>query len=100
MAHPQWYLDRRQVLRGIGVSLALPLLDCMRPLRAADTAARPRRSVFVYLPNGVNTHAYEMRTAGAGYTLSKPLESLEKHRKVVTPISGLHHPNGLGQHHN
>jgi len=72
----------------------------MRPLAAADTAARPKRSVFIYLPNGVNTAAYEMPTAGADYKLSKPLAALEKHRAVVTPISGMHHPHGLGHHHN
>lgn len=103
MAHvlrQSWLLDRRHVLRGVGVSLALPLLDCMRPLLAADKAARARRSVFVYLPNGVNTHAYEMPMAGKEYQLSKPLAALEKHRTIVTPISGMHHPHGLGHHHN
>ena len=95
-----WLISRRHVLRGVGVSLALPLLDCMRPLRAADNAVRPKRSVFIYLPNGVNTSAWEMNTAGADYKMSKPLASLEKHRKVITPISGLHHPHGLGHHHN
>lgn len=95
-----WLLSRRHVLRGIGVALALPLFDCMRPLLAADKAARPKRSAFIYLPNGVNTAAWEMNTAGADYKLSKPLAALEKHRKVITPISGLHHPHGLGHHHN
>ena len=37
----RWLLSRRHVLRGLGVSLALPLFDCMRPLLAADKAARP-----------------------------------------------------------
>lgn len=95
-----WLLNRRHVLRGLGVSLALPLLDCMSPLRAADQPARPRRSVFIYLPNGVNTQAYQMAESGADYTLSKPLQSLEKHRQNFTPICGLHHPHGLGHHHN
>lgn len=95
-----WLLSRRHVLRGLGVSLALPLLDCMRPLLAADKAPRPKRSVFIYLPNGVNTAAWEMSASGADYKMSKPLAALEKHRKVITPISGLHHPHGLGHHHN
>ena len=47
-----WLLDRRHVLKGLGVSLALPLLDGMRPLLAADKPNRPKRSVFIYLPNG------------------------------------------------
>ena len=46
-----WLISRRQVLRGFGVSLALPLLDCMRPLRAvaAQQRFKPRRSAFIYL---------------------------------------------------
>lgn len=95
-----WLLNRRHVLRGLGVSMALPLLDCMKPLHGADINKRPRRSVFIYLPNGVNTLAFQMPTAGAKYELSKPLEPLKKHRDVITPISGMFHPHGLGHHHN
>ena len=96
-----WLISRRHALRGLGVSLALPLLDCMRPLRAAAAPTlRPKRSVFIYLPNGVNTSDWQMKEAGLGYKLSKPLVSLEKHRAVITPFSGLHHPNGMGHHHN
>ena len=66
-----WLISRRHAMRGLGVSLALPLLDCMRTLLAADKAVRPRRSVFIYLPNGVNTHEYQMPTAGRDYEMSK-----------------------------
>ena len=103
MAHflrQNWLIDRRHLLRGLGVSLALPLLDCMRPLLAADKAMRPKRSVFIYLPNGVNTLEYQMRSAGRDYTMSKPLQPLAKHRDIITPISGMYHPHGLGHHHN
>ncbi|MBC8116950.1 MAG: hypothetical protein H7062_21345, partial [Candidatus Saccharimonas sp.] len=55
-----WRLSRRHVLRGLGITLALPLLDCMRPSRAAETATRAKRSVFIYLPNGVNTLDYQI----------------------------------------
>jgi hypothetical protein len=95
-----WLLSRRHLLRGLGVSLALPLLDCMRPLLAADKAVRPKRSVFIYLPNGVNTHEYQMATAGKDYQMSKPLQALAKHRDIITPFSGMYHPHGLGHHHN
>ena len=103
MAHfltHNWLLNRRHLLRGLGVSLALPLLDCMRPLLAADKAARPKRSVFIYLPNGVNTLDFQITQAGADYRMSKSLAPLEKHRQQITPISGLYHPHGLGHHHN
>ena len=87
-------IHRRHVLRGIGTALALPFLDCMRPARpAAAAAARVRRSVFVYLPNGVNNYDWQIRGAGRGYTMSKAFSVLEKHREQITPISGLHHPH-------
>lgn len=94
-----WLLNRRHALRGLGVAMALPMLDCMRPLQGAE-AAPPKRSVFIYLPNGVNTIDYQIKQAGADYTFSKSLLPLEKHRDHLTPISGLHHPHGLGHHHN
>ena len=102
MAHflsQKWLLSRREVLRGLGASLALPLLDCMQPLRAVEKNARARRSVFIYLPNGVNTNDFEMAKAGKDYELSKILKPLEKHRGSVTPISGLYHPNSFGIAH-
>ena len=102
MAHflsQKWLLSRREVLRGLGASLALPLLDCMQPLRAVEKNARARRSVFIYLPNGVNTNDFEMAKAGKEYELSKILKPLEKHRGSVTPISGLYHPNSFGIAH-
>lgn len=96
-----WLLSRRHVLRGIGASIGLPMLDCMRPIRviAGSAELRPKRGVFIYLPNGVNTLDYQILQSGADYEFSKSLQPLEKHRANITPISGLHHPNGLGHHH-
>ncbi len=97
-----WQLNRRHVLRGLGATMALPFLDSMRPMHAFAEVAKPspRRSVFIYLPNGVNTLDFQIREAGAGYTFSKILAPLAKHRANITPISGLYHPHGLGHHHN
>ncbi len=100
MRSESWLLNRRHFLRGAGAAVALPLLDCMTPLRAAAApAAAPRRSVFVYIPNGVNVLTWQITRPGAGYEFSEPLKPLERHRESVTPISGLHHPNGIGQAH-
>lgn len=96
-----WLINRRHALRGLGSFIALPILDCMSPLRAADRVeAAPARSVFVYLPNGVNTLDYQIVQSGEKYDFSRSLKPLEKLRDVVTPISGMHHPGGLGHHHN
>ena len=102
MAHflsQNWLLNRREALRGLGVALALPLLECMRPLPAAGKGTQPRRSVFIYLPNGVNTNDFEMEKTGKDYELSWILKPLEKHRGSITPISGLYHPNSFGIAH-
>ncbi|MCA9085662.1 MAG: DUF1552 domain-containing protein [Planctomycetaceae bacterium] len=95
-----WLIDRRHVLRGLGSFIALPMLNCMRPVAAAVDSPTPRRSVFVYIPNGVNTLDYQITTPGADYQFSRTLKPLEAFRDVVTPISGMHHPGGLGHHHN
>ncbi len=96
-----WLLSRRHLLRGAGTSLALPLLNCMSPLavRGAAPAEKPRRSVFVYVPNGVNMLTWQMTEAGRGYRLTAPLASLERHRERITPISGMSHGNGIGSRH-
>jgi hypothetical protein len=96
-----WLIDRRRMLRGVGAAIALPLLNCMTPIRAwADgQEEKPRRSVFVYIPNGVNVLTWQITSAGRDYQFSEPMKPLEKHRDNVTPISGLHHPGGIGQAH-
>ena len=93
-----WRLSRRHVLRGMGASIALPLLDCMADEQPAKNS--PKRSVFLYIPNGVNTLTWQIENAGADYEFTTPLKSLERHRNEITPISGLHHPMVLGKHHN
>ncbi|QEL20751.1 DUF1552 domain-containing protein [Limnoglobus roseus] len=96
-----WLIDRRHALRGLGTCVALPFLECMVPLRAAEAkTATPRRSAFVYLANGVHSLNYQVTTPGKDYQLSRSLKPLEKHRQAITPISGLHHPGALGHHHN
>jgi hypothetical protein len=95
-----WLLGRRHFLRGTGVAMALPLLGAMQPTRVLAAApAKPRRSVFVYIPNGVNVETWRMNRAGRDYELSTPLRPLQRHRDEVTPFSGLHHPNALNQQH-
>jgi hypothetical protein len=98
-----WLIDRRHALRALGSFVSLPLLECMVPLRAAAAekiTATPSRSAFIYLANGVHSLNYQITTAGKDYKFSRSLMPLEKHRQVITPISGLHHPGSLSHHHN
>lgn len=103
----RWKINRRHVLRGMGASMALPLLHCMDPgrLMAEEKAAaeqgqgKPKRAVFIYVPNGVNTLTWQIQQGGTNYELTGPMKSLEEHRQQITPISGLYHPHGIGQAH-
>jgi hypothetical protein len=90
-------LPRRTFLRGVGVTLALPLLDAMVPaLSTVATAAKPvRRYGFFYMPNGVamnhtGVNYWKPTTAGADFELSTILKPLEPFRNQLTVVSGLH----------
>ena len=96
----RWLIDRRHALRALGTCISLPMLECMIPLRAAEKTTTPRRSAFIYLANGVHSLNYQITKPGPDYEFSQSLSPLEKHRDVITPVSGLHHPGSLGHHHN
>jgi len=95
------HISRRTVLKGTGVSLALPFLDAMVPAGTAlaQTAAVPKlRTGFFYLPHGAimgnTSHGPAMDRwtpsgAGADFKLSHILEPLEKHKQAVISISNL-----------
>ncbi len=101
-------LARRTFLRGAGACLGLPLLEAMlpSPLRAAPSRYRPMakslgrhpRSIFCYVPNGVNIMQWVPEAAGDGYALSPTLSVLEGHRENFTVLSGLGHPSSKGGH--
>jgi len=96
-----WLLNRRHALKALGSFISLPMLECMVPLRAAEKAiaSNPKRSAFIYLANGVHSLNYQILKEGKDYQFSRSLKPLEKHREVITPISGLHHPGALSHHH-
>ena len=95
----KWRLSRRHLLRGVGASIALPMLNCMEAA-ASRKVSQPKRSVFLYIPNGVNTLTWQIEKAGKDYEFPDVLKSLEPHRQDITPISGMYHPNVLGKAHN
>lgn len=95
-----WLIDRRHALKAMGACIALPMLECMIPLRAAEQVSTHGRSAFIYLANGVHSLNYQILESGRNYKFSRSLKPLEKHRQFITPISGMHHPGSLGHHHN
>src|ERR1700719_1014315 len=88
------HLPRRTFLRGMGVTLALPLLDAMLPaqtlLKKTAAAGSPRMG-FVYVPHGAIMNQWTPAAEGAGFEFSRILKPLEPLRDYVNVISGLGH---------
>lgn len=98
-------LTRRRLLRGAGVSLALPALEALpwldgtaRAASADHGAASPLRAIFISNNLGVLPKPFFPAQAGRDYAASPYLERLAAHRDRITVISGLSHPNVRGGH--
>jgi hypothetical protein len=100
-------LPRRTFLRGLGATMALPLLDAMVPALSAlnKTAAKSAsRLAFIYVPNGAVMDKWTPATAGRGFELSPTLSPLEPFRNQLMVTSGLAHlqansfDDGAGDH--
>jgi hypothetical protein len=85
-------IPRRTMLRGIGATLALPLLDGMIPALTAQavTAARPiNRFGVMYVVNGMIMENWTPAAEGAGYGLTPTLAALASHRDRFSVLTGL-----------
>jgi hypothetical protein len=86
------HLPRRTFLRGLGATMALPLLDAMIPARTAlaQTAATPTlRAGFIYFPHGAVMSQWTPEKTGTDWEFTPILKPLEAFRKQMTIISGL-----------
>jgi hypothetical protein len=88
---PSKPLSRRTVLRGLGVTIALPWLETMAPWRAlaAEKARPPVRLAWVYAPNGVQMKHWTPAREGAAYELPELLTPLKELREDFSVLSGL-----------
>jgi len=97
-------LPRRTFLRGVGATLALPMLDAMVPALAAKSGGPVPRLGFIYVSNGVIQNQWTPATTGAGFELSPILKPLQPVREHVNVLSGLSHlqadtfGDGTGDH--
>lgn len=89
-------IPRRRFLRGLGVTLGLPLLEQNLTRAAAQTP--PRRMLLISNNLGVLPQHFFPKDKGAGYTLSPYLQELAAFRKDFTIFSGLSHPAVTGGH--
>ena len=84
------HLPRRTFLRGVGATLALPLLDSMVPA-FASTVRQGQRLGFVYVPHGAIMARWTPDTAGRDFELKEILQPLAPFRDRLSIVSGLHH---------
>jgi uncharacterized protein DUF1552 len=96
-------LPRRTFLRGLGATMALPLLDSMAPrLSAVSPSKPPVRLGYVYTPNGIvgasakspRPFMWTPKSAGADFEFSPTMKVLEPFREHMNVFSGLAQVNG------
>ena len=88
-------LSRRTVLRGLGATLSLPLLEAMVPAltATAKTAAAPtKRFGAVFVPMGERPSHWTPATTGVNFDFSPILKPIEAFRDHVTVVSNLDRP--------
>jgi hypothetical protein len=105
------HLSRRTLLKGAGVSLALPFLDAMVPAATAQAqtaAAGKMRAGFFYIPHGAimyNTKygpdmdRWTASGSGADFKLNVIMESLEPVKKYVSTVGHLVNDAAAGSVH-
>jgi len=104
-------LSRRTVLKGLGVTMALPWLEQMgvqTSWAAGNTPvaqAAPNRMAYVYIPNGVNPEGWQIPTEGALPAklpaILRPLADLSKDFSVLSGLTAdkaRAHGDGGGDH--
>ncbi|MGV3592192.1 MAG: DUF1552 domain-containing protein [Gammaproteobacteria bacterium] len=92
------HLSRRHFIRGVGATIALPLLDAMIPAGAlAQGGAKPRsRLACIYIAHGAVMKNWTPATDGTGFEFTPTLKSLEPFRERVNVISDMRLPAAYG----
>lgn len=89
-------LSRRTALKGLGVSCALPWLETLAApaVAAGAEATPPRRTAYLFVPNGVRVSDWTPTTAGYGFSLPSILQPLAGVRDDLLVLTGLTHDKG------
>lgn len=91
------HLPRRTFLRGLGASVALPLLDSMVPALTAQelTSAAPvKRLGIIYVPNGVFMDNWTPPEKGSDFSLPSTMEPLSPFQDQMLVLTGLSNKMG------
>ncbi|MFI4862316.1 MAG: DUF1552 domain-containing protein [Phycisphaerales bacterium JB063] len=112
-------INRRTMLKGLGVSLALPWLESVNVFGSSAmaqgasggaavagvaqeaatgfaTGGAPLRMAALFMPNGVNTRHWDASGEGDAMTLSDTLSPMENVKRDILVLKGLHNRNAEG----
>jgi len=84
-------LARRTMLKGLGATLALPMLDSMVPALSAQAVKSTPRLGWVYVSHGVIFSQWKPTKIGSGFELTPNLKPLEKLQGQFNILTGLSH---------
>ena len=91
-------ISRRTVLRGAGVTMALPWLESLPMFAGAPSpSAFPKRFAVLFMGNGVNEDHWNAEGSGSAMKLGKTLEPLEPLKHKINVIHGLFNKAAIGQ---
>src|SRR5207344_3424957 len=87
--------DRRTLLRGVGVAMALPWLESLS-VWGSSAPAFPKRFAALFMGNGINPNHWWAKGAGGDMELSKSLEPLTPIRTKLNVVTGLFNKQATG----
>ena len=90
-------ISRRTVLRGVGVTMALPWLESLPVWTAAATGTHPKRFAVLFMGNGISPEHWSATGQGASMKLGKTLAPLEPFKQKINVINGLFNKRSTGQ---
>jgi hypothetical protein len=90
------HLSRRSMLRGLGVSIALPMLDSMVPALAAPARVgkQPVRLAFTYVPNGMTMADWTPKTPGKDFEFGPILNQFSDFKNDMFVLGNMADRNG------
>ena len=90
-------ISRRAALKASGITIALPLLESMKPAIGHEYTVPPKRMVLICNALGLHSPSLFPKTPGSDYANTEYLDLLQPHRSDFTIFSGLSHPDQNGK---
>lgn len=91
-------VSRRVLLKGLGVSVALPWLESV-PAMAGEAAKKPaQRFACLFIGDGISPPHWWAKGKGADMELGSSLAPLAAFKEKINVINGLHNKEGDGGH--